>query len=96
MSYDVKNFQTEVLSVSNTKPVLCDFWASWCKPCKFLTPILEKLVIEAKDQWILRKVNIEEHTSIASQFNIMSIPNVKLFINENVNQNFLDFYQKKI
>ena len=95
MSYDVKNFQTEVLSVSNTRPVLCDFWASWCKPCKFLTPILEKLVIEAKDQWILRKVNIEEHTSIASQFNIMSIPNVKLFINENVKSEFSGLLPEK-
>ena len=95
MTYDVKNFQTEVLSVSNTKPVLCDFWATWCNPCKTLTPILEKLATEAKDEWVLRKVNIDEHSTIASKFNIMSIPNVKLFIKGSVKSEFSGLLPEK-
>ena len=95
MTYDVKNFQTEVLSVSNTKPVLCDFWATWCNPCKILTPILEKLATESKDEWVLRKVNIDEHSTIASKFNIMSIPNVKLFIKGSVKSEFSGLLPEK-
>ena len=95
MTYDVTNFQTEVISASYTKPVLCDFWAIWCNPCKFLTPILEKLATEAQDEWVLRKVNIDEHTTIASKYNIMSIPNVKLFIKGNFKSEFSGLLPEK-
>lgn len=74
-----ENFQKEVLEKSKEKPVLVDFWAEWCMPCLMLGPILEKLEKKYKEKFILAKVNVDENLSLASQYGIMSIPNVKLF-----------------
>ena len=73
------NFQKQVIERSFSKPVLVDFWAQWCGPCKVLGPVLEKLAEEQSDRWELVKLNTEEHPDLAKQYDIMSIPNVKLF-----------------
>ncbi|MEZ4959440.1 MAG: thioredoxin [Saprospiraceae bacterium] len=73
------NFKKDVLEASSTKPVLVDFWAPWCGPCRVLGPTLETLAEEQKDRWTLVKVNTEEEQELALEYGIRSIPNVKLF-----------------
>ncbi len=77
--FEVKDFTREVLEDSHNLPVLVDYWAEWCGPCKFLGPIVEKLAGEANGKWKLVKVNTEEHPAIAAEWGIRGIPNLKLF-----------------
>ncbi|OOZ42543.1 thioredoxin [Solemya elarraichensis gill symbiont] len=74
-----ENFGSVVVEGSLQVPVLVDFWADWCEPCKALIPVLEKLVDEYQGKFILAKVNTEEQQEIAAHFQIRSIPAVKLF-----------------
>lgn len=75
------NFGKDVIEASRKQPVLVDFWAPWCGPCKQLTPVLEKVVNEAKGRVRLVKMNIDDHPSIAGQLGIQSIPAVIAFVN---------------
>ncbi|MBK9981392.1 MAG: tetratricopeptide repeat protein [Saprospiraceae bacterium] len=83
------DFQKEVLDKSYTTPVLVDFWAPWCGPCRVLTPLLEQIAEEQKDRWSLVKINTEDEESLARDYHIVSIPNVKLFYRGEVVQEFL-------
>ena len=73
-------FIEQVVEKSKTIPVLVDFWAPWCGPCKQLTPILEKVVNDKNGKVILAKINIDENQEIAGQLNVRSIPTVYGFI----------------
>jgi len=79
MSFDTDDFQRDVIERSHSLPVLVDFWAAWCGPCRVLGPVLEKLAGEADGRWALAKVDTEAHPDVATRYGIMSIPNVKLF-----------------
>ena len=71
------NFDNEI-STSNT-PVLVDFWAEWCGPCKMLGPILEEISVDLKDKLQVVKVNLDENQDLAMKYSIRSIPTLLLF-----------------
>jgi putative thioredoxin len=75
-----QGFAKDVIEASRKQPVLVDFWAPWCGPCKQLTPILEKVIRGAKGKAKLVKMNIDEHPSIPGQMGIQSIPAVIAFV----------------
>ncbi len=75
-----RDFVRDVIDASKDRPVLVDFWAAWCGPCKQLTPILEKVVRDAKGKVRLVKMNIDDHPEVAGQLGIQSIPAVIAFV----------------
>jgi thioredoxin 1 len=80
-----QNFQQEVLSAD--KPVLVDFWAPWCGPCRMVGPVVDKIAQEYAGKVKVVKINTDESPGIAGQFNIMSIPTLMIFKNgERVDQ----------
>jgi putative thioredoxin len=82
------NFQTDVLERSLRTPVLIDFWADWCEPCKQLSPALEKLAAEGGGSWILAKVDVEANQRLAQAFKIQSIPTVMAVVNGQLMEGF--------
>lgn len=73
-------FQTEVLDKSHQKPVVVDFWAPWCGPCRVLGPTIEKLARESGGAWRLVKVNTDGQPGLSQQYGIRGIPAVKMFV----------------
>lgn len=72
-----QNFEAEV--IKSTQPVLVDFWAEWCGPCKMLGPVLDELATEYEGKARIAKVNIDDHQDLAVQFGIQSIPTLLVF-----------------
>ncbi len=99
---DTKEFDQDVLD--SKEPVLVDFFAQWCGPCKLLSPILEKLAPEFEDKVKIYKVDIDESSDLAQKYRVMSVPTLKFFKDgepvetiiglqpENVLKSKLDYY----
>jgi putative thioredoxin len=80
MSDSIPDFDTDVIQRSYSIPVLVDFWAPWCAPCRALSPILERLAGKNADRFVLVKINTEELPEVSARYQVRSIPNVKLFV----------------
>ncbi len=84
MAYEMNDFRKDVIEPSQAVPVVLDFWAGWCGPCKVLGPILEKLAGEAHGRWKLVKIDTEQHPQLAMQFGIRGIPAVKMVFEKKI------------
>ena len=83
------DFNEMVIEQSKKVPIVVDFWATWCGPCLMLSPALEKFAEEYQGKFILAKVNVDEARTAAQQYGIMSIPNVKMFKDGEVVDEFI-------
>ena len=86
------NFETEVLK--SEKPVLVDFWAEWCGPCKMLTPTIDEISLEYSDKFKIGKVNVDHNSELASQYGIRSIPCLLFFSNGEVRKQIVGAVDK--
>lgn len=88
MSDSTQDFDTDVIQRSYSIPVLVDFWTPWCAPCRTLGPILNRIADKNADRFVLVKINTEELPEVSTRYQVRSIPNVKLFVDGQVVDEF--------
>jgi len=95
MKFNSENFEKEVLEASKKKPVLVDFFADWCGPCKMQGPIIDELAEEIKDKAVVGKLNIDESADIAEKYGVMSIPTMIVFKDGEVQETMTGIREKE-
>jgi thioredoxin 1 len=89
------NFQDTVITASNDKPVLVDFFATWCGPCKSQGPIVDEVAKELEGAAVVGKIDVDENPDSAQKFQVMGIPALKVFRNGEVVEEFTGLQQKE-
>lgn len=88
-----ENFESEVLNANET--LLVDFYADWCGPCKMMAPVIEELAEELQEKAKVGKINVDESTDIATQYDVMSIPTIIIFKNGKEVKRFIGVRDKQ-
>lgn len=88
------NFEAEVIQISKEKPVLVDFFAEWCGPCKMMAPVIDQISEEMGTQAVVGKLNTEEAQKTAQQYNVMSIPTIILLKDGEVKETLVGMQPK--
>lgn len=91
-----QNFNSEVINISNEKPVLVDFFASWCGPCKMQASIIKEISQEIGEKAVVGKINVEESQETAQKYNVMGVPTILLFKNGEVKETLIGMQPKEI
>ncbi len=89
------DFQRAVIDASRARPVVVDFWAPWCAPCRLLTPVLEEFVLRRQGEVVLAKVNIDDNQALAYQFGVQAVPTVIAFRDGQVVADFVGLLSEK-
>lgn len=94
LSFDESNFEAEVLK--SNEPVLVDFWAAWCGPCKMLAPTIDEIYKEYEGKAKVGKVNVDDNQSLAAAYGVMSIPTVLVIKGGKVVEQFIGLQPKSV
>ena len=95
MEVTIKKENFEQVVLKSDKPILVDFWATWCGPCKMLSPIIEEVRKETEGKAVVGKINVDEQQELAMQFGVMSIPTLLVFKNGEIVKKQIGFIPKQ-